>query len=130
LLHTAKGPEDPRIGQMIEAMIAKGLPRHEAKTQGGKQLAVALGHTVLNILKTYPLERLVVSGGDTSSQITKVIGPDALVLKSYLSPGAPLCEVRSDQSCIANLEIALKGGQMGERDYFVKALTGHTHTDV
>lgn len=130
LLHTAKGPQDPRIEQMIEAMIAKGLPRQDAKTQGGKQLAVELGHIVLNVLETYPLERLVVSGGDTSSQITKIISPDALVLKSYLSPGAPLCEMRSDKPYIANLEIALKGGQMGDRDYFVKALNGNSRAHV
>jgi len=124
LIHTAKGPDDPRIEQMIEAMTAKGLLRDEAKIRGGKQLAVEMGYIVLDILKAYPLERLVISGGDTSSQITKILAPEALVIKSDLSPGAPLCQVRSNKPYLDKLEIALKGGQMGDQDYFVKALTG------
>lgn len=126
LIHTAKGPDDPRIEQMIEAMLARGLLRDEAKTRGGKQLAVEMGYIVLEILKAYPLERLVISGGDTSSQITKILDPDALVIKSDLSPGAPLCQARSNKPYLDNLEIALKGGQMGDQDYFVKALTGRS----
>lgn len=122
LIHTAKGPDDPRIEQMIEAMLAKGLLRDEARIRGGKQLAIELGHVVLEILKSYPLKRLVVSGGDTSSQITKILAPDALVIKSEISPGAPLCQLYSRKPYLKHLEVALKGGQMGDRDYFVTAL--------
>lgn len=124
IVHTAKGPDDSRIEQMIEAMLGKGLPRDEARVRGGKQLAIELGHVVLEILKNHPLKRLVVSGGDTSSQITKILAPDALVIKSDISPGAPLCELLSKKPYLADLEVALKGGQMGNRDYFVKALRG------
>ncbi len=125
LIHTAKGPEDPRIEQMIEVMIAKGLPHDEARIRGGKQLAIELGYIVLDILKAYPLKRLVISGGDTSSQITKILAPDALVIKSDISPGAPLCQLRSQKPYLTHLEVALKGGQMGDQDYFVKALRGN-----
>lgn len=124
LIHTAKGPGDSRIEQMIEAMLQKGLPRDEARVQGGKQLAMEVGQVALEILKAYPLKRLVVSGGDTSSQVTKVLAPDALVIKSDISPGAPLCQMHSREPYLKNVEIALKGGQMGDRDYFVKALRG------
>lgn len=124
LIHTAKGPGDSRIEQMIEAMLQKGLPRDEARVQGGKQLAMEVGQVALEILKAFPLKRLVVSGGDTSSQVTKVLAPDALVIKSDISPGAPLCEMRSREPYLKDVEIALKGGQMGNRDYFVKALRG------
>lgn len=124
VIHTAKGPSDPRIEQMIETMLAKGFQRDDARVQGGKQLAVEMGHVVLEILKSYSLKRLVVSGGDTSSQVTKVLDPDALVIKSIISPGAPLCQLRSQKPYLAGLEVALKGGQMGDQDYFVKALKG------
>lgn len=124
LIHTAKGPGDFRIEQMIEAMLQKGLPRDEARVQGGKQLAMEVGQVALEILKAFPLKRLVVSGGDTSSQVTKVLAPDALVIKSDISPGAPLCQMHSREPYLKDVEIALKGGQMGDRDYFVKALRG------
>lgn len=124
LIHTAKGPNDPRIEQMIKAMLLEGLLRDEARVQGGKKLAVELGRVVLEILKAFPLKRLVVSGGDTSSQVTKMLAPDALVIKSDISPGAPLCQMRSQKPYLAELEVALKGGQMGDRDYFIKTLRG------
>ena len=122
VLHTAKGPADQRIEQLIEAVVRQGFSRDEARAHGGKQLAFEMGHVVVNILMAFPLKRLVVSGGDTSSQITKRLEPDALVIKSYLSPGAPLCQMHSDKSYLEGVEIALKGGQMGDRDYFIKAL--------
>ncbi|KUM43368.1 type III effector [Pseudomonas sp. EpS/L25] len=124
VMHTAKGPADQRIEQLIDAMVGKGFNRDEARAQGGKQLAFEMGHVVVNILKAFPLKRLVVSGGDTSSQITKRLDPDALVIKSYLSPGAPLCQMHSEKPYLKGVEIALKGGQMGDRDYFIKALRG------
>lgn len=124
LIHTAKGPDDPRIERMIESVTAQGIPRDEAKIRGGKQLAIELGHMVLDILKLHKLERLVISGGDTSSQVTKILDPDALVIKSEISPGAPLCRMYSKKPYLADLEIALKGGQMGDYDYFVKTLKG------
>lgn len=83
-----------------------------------------VGQVALEILKAFPLKRLVVSGGDTSSQVTKVLAPDALVIKSDISPGAPLCQMHSREPYLKDVEIALKGGQMGDRDYFVKALRG------
>lgn len=125
VIHTAKGARDPRIEQMIDAMAATGLGREEARIRGGRQLAIGLGHLVQDILEAYPLERLVVSGGDTSSQITKVLGPDALTIKSFVAPGAPLCQLHSQRPHLEHLEIALKGGQMGDPDYFVKTLKGH-----
>ncbi|MNC13069.1 hypothetical protein D3C75_608010 [compost metagenome] len=109
---------------MIKAMLLEGLLRDEARVQGGKKLAVELGRVVLEILKAFPLKRLVVSGGDTSSQVTKILAPDALVIKSEISPGAPLCQMHSHKSYLSKLEVALKGGQMGDRDYFIKTLRG------
>lgn len=124
LIHTAKGPWDSRIEQMIEAMMQQGLARDDARVQGGKRLAMEVGQIALEILKAFPLKRLVVSGGDTSSQVTKVLAPDALVIKADVSPGAPLCQMHSRAHYLKDVEIALKGGQMGDRNYFVKALRG------
>ncbi|RWR02626.1 type III effector [[Pantoea] beijingensis] len=125
LIHTAKGSDDPRIKDMINLMIAKGKTLEEAKVQGGKLLAMKMGGIVKNILKQYRPDRLVISGGDTSSQVTKVLAPDALKIESLFSPGAPLCKALSSQPFLSELEIALKGGQMGDHDYFVKAMKGN-----
>ncbi|MEA3129865.1 MAG: 3-oxoisoapionate kinase [Paraburkholderia sp.] len=124
VMHTARGPHDPRVGAMIDSLMQGGLSRDEAKHRGGRLLGQRLGAIVEAVLKAVPLRRLILSGGDTSSQVTQVLGPDALEIAARLTPGAPLCRVISDQPHLRDLEIALKGGQMGGSDYFVVARTG------
>jgi uncharacterized protein YgbK (DUF1537 family) len=127
VMHTARGPQDPRVGAMIDALMQTGLNRDEAKHQGGRLLGQRLGTVVESVLKAVPLRRLILSGGDTSSQITQVLGPDALEIAARLTPGAPLCRVLSSKPHLRELQIALKGGQMGGADYFVVARAGLKH---
>jgi uncharacterized protein YgbK (DUF1537 family) len=87
-----------------------------------------LGHIVDAIARHHRLRRLVLSGGDTSSRITQALGPDALQIRARLAPGAPLCTVLSSATHLRGLELALKGGQMGAPDYFIRALRGSAAT--
>ncbi|MES2785676.1 MAG: four-carbon acid sugar kinase family protein [Pseudomonadota bacterium] len=124
MLHTARGPDDPRIAALIGSLVARGEAREEARHGGGRLLGVRLGHIVQKILLAVPLRRLLLSGGDTSSQITRILAPDALEIEARLAPGAPLCRAISNQPHLRALQIALKGGQMGDDSYFVKARRG------
>lgn len=121
ILHTARGPNDPRISALIDALTQAGTPREHAKHLGGRRLGQQLGRLVDRIVRAFPLKRLLLSGGDTSSQITRALGPDALQIDAAIAPGAPLCVARSAQRHLRGLQIALKGGQMGQADYFVRA---------
>ena len=109
---------------MISSLVSPGTSREQAKHGGGRSLGMRLGLIVEAILLAAPLRRLLLSGGDTSSQITRVLAPDALEIEARLAPGAPLCRVISKQPHLSALQIALKGGQMGDETYFVKALQG------
>jgi 3-oxoisoapionate kinase len=129
ILHTARGPDDPRIGALIESLVARGETREHARQGGGRLLGVRLGEIVQRILVAVPLRRLLLSGGDTSSQITRILSPDALEIEARLSPGAPLCRVISDKPHLASLQIALKGGQMGDASFFVRALRGESQPE-
>jgi 3-oxoisoapionate kinase len=124
ILHTARGPDDPRISKMIDSLEAQGHTRAQAKHEGGRTLGMRLGHIAREILRAVPLQRLLLSGGDTSSQVTKVLAPDALVIAARLARGAPLCRFVSSHPRLNDLEVALKGGQMGEVDFFEKARRG------
>ncbi len=124
MLHTARGPHDPRIEAMIGALMSGGLTRDQAKHAGGRLLGQRMGQIVDRALRAVPLRRLILSGGDTSSLITQQLAPDALLIAARLAPGAPLCRVVSQSPHLRHLQIALKGGQMGQQDYFVKALRG------
>ena len=126
MMHTARGPKDERIKALIDALVDSGQSRNQAKHLGGRQLGQQLGQLVDAILRQHPLQRLLLSGGDTSSQITRCLAPDALQIAAALSPGAPLCMVLSDQAHLKGLQIALKGGQMGQADYFVRARDGQS----
>lgn len=126
ILHTARGPNDPRIGELIDSLVARGESREQAIHSGGRLLGIRLGEIVQRILIEYPIYRLILSGGDTSSQITRILAPDALEIEARLSPGAPLCRAISDKPHLKDLQIALKGGQMGDASYFVRALEGTT----
>ena len=58
--------------------------------------------------------------------------PESLVspaeLQAYavaqLVPGAPLCRVWSDAPGMDGMEVVLKGGQMGQADFFGRVLHG------
>ena len=125
MAHTARGPDDGRIEAMTSLLMAQGMSREAARHGGGRLLAQRLGQFVEGVLRAVRIKRLLVSGGDTSSHVTQYLAPDALVVAARLAPGAPLCRVLSDQPHLTGLEIALKGGQMGQPDYFVKALRGN-----
>jgi uncharacterized protein YgbK (DUF1537 family) len=124
VMHTARGPDDARIDALIQALQAEGHSADAARHHGGRLVSDRLGEVVDAIVRAHPLRRLVLSGGDTSSRITQVLAPDALEIRARLAPGAPLCRLLSSEPHLQGLELALKGGQMGSADYFVKALEG------
>ena len=123
LLHTARGPTDPRIEEMIDALAGQGMSRGQAKHEGGRTLGVRLGQIVQDILARVPLRRVLLSGGDTSSQVTQVLAPDALTIAARLAPGAPLCRMHATGD-LDGIEVALKGGQMGDVNFFDRARRG------
>lgn len=124
MLHTARGAGDDRIAQLVEALVAEGLDRERARIEGGRLLGQRLGLLTEAVLRAVPLQRLLLSGGDTSSLVTQQLAPQALQVAARLAPGAPLCRVLSREPHLRSLQIALKGGQMGQPDYFVRALRG------
>ena len=124
VMHTARGPDDARIEALIQALQAQGHGADTARHHGGRLVTDRLGEVVDAIVRAHPLRRLVLSGGDTSSRVTQVLAPEALEIRARLAPGAPLCRLLSSAPHLHGLEVALKGGQMGAADYFVKALHG------
>ena len=114
------------IEALIQALQNQGHSADTARHHGGRLVSDRLGEVVDAIVRARPLRRLVLSGGDTSSRVTQVLAPEALEIRARLAPGAPLCRLLSGAPHLQGLEMALKGGQMGAADYFVKALEGST----
>jgi 3-oxoisoapionate kinase len=114
LIYTALGSATDK-GEAID-----GLP------DARQNLGQALGRIARVCVENFNLKRLVIAGGDTSSHALGELDVFALTTRFPLkdTPGSPLCITHSNNPVFDNLEIALKGGQVGGDDYFVKLRDG------
>ena len=117
LIHSAKGPDDPEVVLLNDAIATAGASRDEVSVQIG----VGLGVILSSLAKDLKLPRIVVSGGDSSGQACTAMGLTSVMALAPLAPGAPLCRATSRHAHLDGIEIALKGGQMGGEDFFVAA---------
>ncbi|MGI9522356.1 MAG: four-carbon acid sugar kinase family protein [Hyphomicrobiaceae bacterium] len=120
IVFTSSGPEDHSIVAFQEALEASGKSEEVVNECIGN----GLGRLLRNIVDRTGLRRAVISGGDTSSHGASSLGIFALTALAPVAPGAALCRVHSDVSCLAGFEIALKGGQMGGPNYFEMVKNG------
>lgn len=116
LVYTARGPDDPSIASTRARLVAGDST--------ARRLGSAMGRITRELVAQANLPRVVIAGGDTSSYAAQELGLFALEMLAELSPGAPLCRGYSDDPAFDGLEIALKGGQMGRPDFFVRARDG------
>jgi 3-oxoisoapionate kinase len=114
LVFTATGPDDPAVACMMSAVEASGLPAGEINDRIG----AGLGRILDRVMREARLGRAVIAGGDTSGHAALELGIYALTAIAPIAPGSPLCRAHSNDSAHAQLEIALKGGQIGAPDFF------------
>jgi 3-oxoisoapionate kinase len=82
-----------------------------------------LGRVAAASVRAGLVRRLVVAGGDTSGQVVAALGVRALDVIGVLAVGGPVCVLAADDPAFDGLEVALKGGQVGDDDYFLRAVT-------
>jgi 3-oxoisoapionate kinase len=117
ILHSALGPDDPRIAETTAALSIR-MPAAPGRLAGiqGKLLRLLLLET--------GIRRAVVVGGDTSGYVSRELGIYALEIRMPVAPGAPLCTAHSRNPAFDGMEISLKGGQNGSERYFEQILNG------
>lgn len=113
LIHTAAGPDDPAVARFRTACAVSGTDPHLANARIG----AALGGLLRDLLTGIGPARAIVSGGDTSGHATRQLGIFALSALAPTIPGAAIFRAHAT-GAMDGLELALKGGQMGSRDYF------------
>ena len=118
ILHTAKGPDDPRKEYIQSWMAEKGWSPEKQRSWVAQRLGTALGRIARKMLEQFPLKRLVIAGGDTSSYAARELGITAVEMIAPLYPGAPLCRAYAPGSPVDGKEVNLKGGQVGDERYF------------
>lgn len=121
LATTARGPDDPALARMAEAIAATGTTSGETNAR----LGTALGQLVADIRIHTKMPRIAIGGGDTSGHALTALGAEALSAIAPLAAGAPMCRVHTQSNPeIDGLEVTLKGGQMGEPTFFLQAKGG------
>lgn len=108
IIYTARGPESIASAASLSPDAA------------GR----ALGRILNDLIEQHALERMIVAGGDTSSQALGEMNIYAFTLRHPIpqTPGSPLCNAFREDG--TQLEIALKGGQIGDDSYFVSLRDG------
>jgi uncharacterized protein YgbK (DUF1537 family) len=106
-------------GRSVVLYSALG-PADCAESQGGHALASAMGKLLRAVARASGVTRIVVAGGDTSSHAVQELGISALTFAAPLARGAPLCRAHGWGT---ELELVLKGGQVGSEAFFEEALS-------
>jgi 3-oxoisoapionate kinase len=120
VLYTAHGPNDAAIEETkLRAQETVGAPDDVGELIGREQ-----GALLRRLIDRAEIDRVCVAGGDTCGQVTPTLNVYALRTRFPLAPGSPLCTAYSRTRRFDGIEIALKGGQLGGTDYFVRARDG------
>ena len=114
LICTARGPDDPAVSRLRQAIAQTGTTPEQAN----ERLGAALGRILDRIVRRTGLSRAVISGGDTSGHAARQLGLFAFTALAPTVPGAALMRAWSEDPDIDGLQLALKGGQMGSEDFF------------
>jgi len=122
ILHTGRGPRDPRIGKTVDHLKTKGFSDLDIKLRSGAILGRALGRILKQILVRSGVKRAATTGGDTSYYVAESLGVEALEAIAPLAPGSPLCRVYGKG--LDGVEMTFKGGQVGTVDFFRQVLKG------
>jgi uncharacterized protein YgbK (DUF1537 family) len=112
-------------GEMRPLLIAASAPPDKVaalQTLLGREAAATLVETTLADVAAYlvrhGVRRLVVAGGETSGAVVSRLGIRQLRIGDEIDPGVPWTATHTDD---APLHLALKSGNFGAADFFLKA---------
>jgi len=95
-------------------------PSDRVEIEDRHAFAGAMGRLLRNVLLASGVGRIVVAGGDTASHAARELGISALTFAAPLARGAPLCRAHGWPG---DLELVLKGGQIGSEGFFEEVLS-------
>lgn len=117
IVYSALGPKDEDLPFVKELNI----------DNFDQKLGQMLGEIAYQVRSRTQIQRIAIAGGDTSGYCMQSLKVDALTFIAPFCPGVPLCQTLSSDNQTQGVEVALKGGQMGGEDFFVKLVMGTQH---
>ncbi|MFB6160882.1 MAG: four-carbon acid sugar kinase family protein [Haloferacaceae archaeon] len=117
--YSVRGPDDPAIERTNER-----LADLDADEGVGKRLGEQQGRVLRSVLADADVDRACIAGGDTCSHAAPELDVYALEVVAPTAPGAPTCRGHARDPQFDGVELALKGGQLGQPDYFERVRRG------
>jgi uncharacterized protein YgbK (DUF1537 family) len=117
----------PRLAQGPVLIYATAAPAAVKAVQAelGVEAAGALVEQALAAIATglvrLGVGQLIVAGGETSGAVVKALGVKGLRIGPEIDPGVPWTVALSDDASRPPLALALKSGNFGTPDFFLKA---------
>ncbi|WP_295767020.1 four-carbon acid sugar kinase family protein [uncultured Mucilaginibacter sp.] len=124
IIHTSTGNHDERIKDAKAMFEKRGWDAQTIRTQTPKIFGTALGLVANAVINQTNIKRLVIAGGDTSSYTARALGIEAVEMIAPLWTGAPLCKAYAPGKPVDGLQVNIKGGQVGDDNYYLTALKG------
>ncbi len=90
----------------------------------GRKIGERLSDLAVEVFCQTKLKRVVVAGGDTSGRVGHALNIQALTMVYPFASGSPLCKAWAPGRPIDQVEIMLKGGQVGEVDLYGQIRAG------
>jgi uncharacterized protein YgbK (DUF1537 family) len=118
VLHTCRGPDDPRIEATVRRLAAVRPRALGAGPSTAKIFGEALGQIMREVLEKTGIRRAAIAGGDTSGYATRRMGIEALEVKAPFAPAMPVSRAHAAGTPLDGLEVVFKGGQTGKVDFF------------
>ena len=112
--------QDPRQPVMIHSSSTPGEVEAVQARLGVEAASALVESTLAEVARRLVqagFSRLVVAGGETSGAVISALGIDALRIGEQIDPGVPWTTTLGARS----LALALKSGNFGQDDFFLRA---------
>lgn len=110
---------------------ANGVPAQGGDHAGAALAAVigqGFGELLDAVMRRRTVGRVVVTGGDTSGFTVRALDAYGLEIEDQVAPAGWLCRLLSSAQHLEGLQIVLKGGQVGDDDFFEVVREGRPHS--
>jgi uncharacterized protein YgbK (DUF1537 family) len=112
----ADGPRAPLVYSSADPSVVTAVQQKLGTAKAGAMVEDLLG-AVAARLASSGFSRFLVAGGETSGAVVAALGVKALAIGAEIDPGVPWTLATGSQP----LALALKSGNFGTDDFFVKA---------
>jgi 3-dehydrotetronate 4-kinase len=112
------------IYSTAEPQAVKALQSQVGSEHAGARIEQALSAIAAGLVGQLGVGQLVVAGGETSGACVQALGIEHMQIGAQIDPGVPWCYATAHVPGAGShpLHLALKSGNFGTPDFFVKAL--------